>query len=141
MSDDPYSDALGDIQDRVDAAIAENDVGKTGFIKKLQRGERLDVVIYSAYENDVENDIPIDNLDEIPHRGTFVVVNDYDSFWDSTGGNGESYISEPVTDPTWLELAIHANESMHVTGDYHHCFLENVQVVDNGKALKLSFGS
>ncbi len=138
---DPYSDALCEIQDRVDAAIAEYNAGKDGFIRKLKRGERLDVVIYSAYDTDKENDIPIDNLDEIPHEGTFVVVAEYDSFWDSTGQNGESYISEPVTNPTWLELTVLANEAMHVTGDYHHCFFENVNLADNGKALKLSYGS
>ena len=140
MSDDPYGDALGDMQDRVDAAIAKHNAGKAGFVKKLQRGERLDVVIYSAYDNDVENDIPIDNLDEIPHKGTFVVVSDYESCWDYTG-YGELYISEPVTDPTWLELAILANESIHVTGDYHHIFFESVEVVDKGRAIMLYFGS
>jgi hypothetical protein len=140
MSDDPYGDALGDMQDRVDAAIAKHNAGKAGFVKKLQRGERLDVLIYSAYNNDKDTDIPIDNLDEIPHRGTFVVVSEYESNWDYTG-NGELYISEPITDPTWLDIALFANESIHVTGDYHHVFLESVEVVDNGKALKLWFGS
>lgn len=140
-SDDPYGEALAAMGDRVDAAIAEYYTGKTGFVKKLERGERLDILIYSAYENDKETDIPIDNLDEIPHKGTFVVVSEYESFWDSTGGQGEIYISEPVTNPTWLELAVLANESMHVTGDYHHCFLEAANVSEDGSALVLAFGS
>lgn len=137
---DPYSDALENIQDRVDAAIAKRNAGKAGFVKKLQRGEQLDVVIYSAYDNDIENDIPIDNLDEIPFKGTFVVVADYDSFWDRTG-TGTAYISEPVTNPTMLELAVLANESIHVTGDFHHIFFEAAAMIDDGKAIRLSFGS
>ena len=136
------TDVLMDIQDRVDEAILKQNTGKAGFVKKLQHGERLDVVIYSAYsEYDEETDTPIDNLDEVPFEGTFVVVADYWDFWDSTGGNGEIYISEPVTNPTWLELTLLANEAMHVTGDYHHCFFEGVNLMDDGKALKLSFGS
>jgi hypothetical protein len=136
---DAYTDALMKISDIVDDAIAKAYQSKEGFARKLKLGNLESKIIYSAWDCEGEA-VPQNNLDEIPHRGTFVVIADYDSFWDSAG-SGEMYISEPVTDPTWLELAILANEAMHVTGDFHHCFFESVDVIDDGKALKLWYGS
>lgn len=54
--------------------------------------------------------------------GTAVLVMPHDEFW----GEGEDYVSEPVTNPTWLELAILADAAIKRTGDYHHSFFEGV---------------
>ena len=137
---DLFTDALVEMGDIVDDAIASAYKGKEGFVKKLQFGSLESKVIYSAWDCD-GNNIPPNNLNDVPFYGTFIVVADYDSFWDSTG-EGEMYISgDTVTDPTWLELAILANEAIHTTGDDHHCFFEGAEVTDDGKALKLYFGS
>lgn len=99
-------------------------------------------MIYSAY--DLKDDIPQDNLDTVFAHGSYwVTVEGCDYF-----GNGESYKSEAtVTDPTMLDLAIHANASMPVTGDRHHIFFEGARVLsipggwDEPGVIVLHFGS
>jgi len=137
---DAFTDRLGELGDIVDDAIADAYKSKEGFAKKLKLGNLESKVIYSAWDCDGDS-VPPNNLYDVPHQGTFVVIAEYDSFWDESGSKGESYISEPVTNPTWLQLAILANEAMHVTRDFHHCFFESVDIIDDGKALKLWFGS
>ena len=126
-----YYDLVDQMESRITSAI-RGGTDKDKFVKRLKCGLLDHVVQYSAYETDDRNDMPINNLDEIPHKGTFVVV--------STMHWGENdYESLPVTDPTWLELAVLANESIHVTGDDHHVYFECVVRKDN--TLELSFGS
>ena len=149
---DLFTDALVEMGDIVDDAIASAYKGKEGFVRKLKLGNLESKVIYSAWDCDGDA-VPPNNLNDVPFEGTFMVVADYDSYWDSTGGNGEAYINGPVTNPTWLELAILANEAIHTTGDTHHCFFEGAQVCHpylvgtggsneaQGKALTLYFGS
>jgi len=138
MASQEEFDAMDAMEERVDAAIrvSENN-DKDGFVNKLKRGPIENHVIYSACEYD-EDDMPIDNLDEIPHKGTFTVVGQYDGFWER-GGKGCEYNSDPITDPTWLQLTVLANEAIHVTKDMHHVFFENVN--KEGDILYLSFGS
>jgi len=143
-----YCDRNSAIQDRVDDAIAKHYSAKEAFVHGLKHGERVDAVIFSCEPSD-ENDMPIDNLDEIPFEGTFTIVGEYDEFWDGRGvgiigdpieeSRGREFRSEPITNPTWLQLAVLANESIHTTNDYHHVYLENVNLV--GNCLYLSFGS
>lgn len=153
MNEDAYGERLALMQDRIDIAISEFYNAKDTFVHALKHGERIDAVIYSAYEVSPDSDegegLPIDNLNEVPFKGTFTVIGEYDEFWDGRGsgvlgdpGNepgGREYRSEPITDPTWLQLAVLANESIHTTNDYHHVFLENVNLVAGN--LYLSFGS
>ena len=139
-SQDIYAQRMDAMEDRIDAAIAESQTGKGGFVKSLQRGKLPNKVIYSAYNTD-DNDDPVDNLDDIPYEGTFNVVCEYGSFWDSSEGQqGGIYISPPVTNPTWLDLTVFANEAIHTTKDEHHVYFENVTLKDD-KTLMLSFGS
>lgn len=151
MSDthDIYGERIAEMQDRIDIAIFEKHGKKGVFVHALKHGERVDAVIYSAYDNDINDDLPIDNLDVVPFKGTYTVVGEYDEFWDGRGvgiigdpieeSRGREYRSEPITDPTWLQIAVLANESIHTTNDFHHVFLENVNRV--GNCLYLSFGS
>jgi hypothetical protein len=136
---DAFTNALGEMGDMVDDAILNAYKNKEGFTRTLRLGKVEPKVIYSAWDCDGD-EVPPNNLNDIPFKGTFVVVADYESFWD-VKGDGEAYIAGPVTNPTWLELAILANEAIHVTGDEHHVFFEGVDLVDDGKALKLYFGS
>lgn len=101
----------------------------------VKAGHEKVSIIYSAYPYDA-NDLPADNLDEVFAEGEFQVTVPGDDFF----GNGTDYKSNRVTNPTWLVLAIMANESIPVTGDYHHVFLENARIVGPG-LIELSFGS
>ena len=55
--------------------------------------------------------------------GTVVMAADADGYF----GAGDDYVSEPVTNPTWLELAVLADKMIRTTGDYHHIFFEGVR--------------
>jgi hypothetical protein len=78
-------------------------------------------VIYSAYQCD-EDGIPIDNLDEIAIEGNCVFVETGDTFY----GDGSSYESDVFYNPTWLDIAVLANEMIKTTQDMHHVFLEGI---------------
>lgn len=100
-------------------------------------GEDLIEVVYSAYKTDAEG-LPINNLNDVAIQGTVVLIQGYDDFWGI--GGGKDYKSEPITNPTWLQLAVLANASILTTGDYHHVFLEGVHEVSPG-VYQFSFGS
>lgn len=82
------------------------------------------VVFYSAYNTD-ERGLPIDNLDQIPIKGEIQFRAKHNPFW----GSGHSYQSPVVHSPNWLEIAVLANEMIKTTCDFHHQFLEGVNVV------------
>ena len=135
-----WNDQYDAMQDKVDAAIKKfrNGEGKDKFVNSLKRGPSDVVVIYSAYSHD-KDDLPTDNLDEIAFEGTFTVVcekSKYDLWRDEYS---QDYKSAPVTNPTWLDLAVLANESIHTTRDFHHVFFEGAEQKDD--ELYLSFGS
>lgn len=97
-------------------------------------------VYYSAYKTvKVKGErLPYNNLRETFAHGTYTVEVAGDDFF----GNGDSYKSEPVTDPTWLDLAVLANEAITATGDYHHIFFENAfHVKGQPEVIRLVFGS
>lgn len=48
-----------------------------------------------------------------------------ETFWG--GEDAETYISEPVTNPSWRKVMALFGHSMRVTGDQHHAFLEGVE--------------
>lgn len=137
MRTDAYNDRLDTMQSKVDAAIRmPGRERKEKFVNALKQ-QTESVVIYSAY-NTKEDDLPVDNLDDIAFTGTFIVVGDYDKFWDHNN-TGRAYESGPVTDPTWLELAVMANDCIHAVNDSHHIFFEGAEKDEN--TLRLYFGS
>jgi hypothetical protein len=85
-------------------------------------------VIYSAYKDyaDDEEDEPIDNLDDVAVKGNVVLIGQADEFWG--GKESKDYRSPVLKNPTWLEVAIHANEMIKTTLDEHHVFLEGLSV-------------
>lgn len=87
----------------------------------IKKNGQKPYVIYSAYQHD-EDGIPIDNLDEIAVEGNCVFVEMGDTFF----GDGSSYESDVLYNPTWLDVAVLANEMIKTTGDMHHVFLEGV---------------
>jgi len=86
--------------------------------KKVYR----DQVSFSAYAEDWS-----DNLDEVAVEGRIQIQSEHHSFF---GGMAEEvredYKSEILTNPTWLDLCLCANDMIHCTGDNHHIFLEAV---------------
>lgn len=80
-------------------------------------------VLYSAYKTD-KNDEPLDNLDKVAIKGKVVLVADRDTFWG--GSKSKSYVSEPLENPTWLQLTVCANAMIRHTRDTHHVFFEGV---------------
>ena len=139
---DAYDDALAAIYNRVDEAIEEAAVSTSSrFLNTLEHGSR-NALIYSVYETGEDSEagegLPIDNLDEVPFKGTYIVKGTYHDFYDGSG-KGETYISDPITDPTWLQLCVLANDCINTTRDYHHVFFEGAN--REGKYLSLGFGS
>ena len=103
-------------------------------------------VNYAAYEND-ENGIPIDNLHEVAIKGLVQVIR-IRANHELAGGypdESEDYFSPVLTNPTWLDLAVAANEMIRTTGDFDHCFFEDFKIIGvnvNGvQAVDLFMGS
>lgn len=93
-------------------------------------------IVFSAYKED-ENGA-IDNLDEVPIEGKVIFIREKSSFVEIP------FLSSIYTSPTWLEICDCANDSIILTGDNHHVFLEDVSVdhEENGiKIAKLIMGS
>jgi len=84
--------------------------------------DRPKMVIYSAYKDD--KDGAIDNLDEVPIEGKVVFFREKDNFMEVP------FLSETFNSPTWLEICKCANDSIILTGDHHHVYLEDVEVVN-----------
>ena len=99
--------AVEPMEKRVDEAVKKN--GQKPY------------VIYSAYKHD-EDGIPIDNLDEIAVEGNCVFIESGDTFF----GDGSRYESDVFYNPTWLDIAVLANEMIIATGDKHHVFFEGI---------------
>lgn len=83
------------------------------------------LVQFSAYQQD-NNGLPINNLDDIAISGKVVIVATHDAVW----GEGKNYQSDVVESPTWRSLVELANEMIITTGDRHHIFLEDFEIID-----------
>ena len=67
-----------------------------------------------------------------------------DGFWG--GPESKTYISKPLTDPSWKRLKAEARKAMKSTGDWHHQFLEGVGFTgkfhkDGSEYVELHMGS
>ena len=111
-----------------------------GRVEKAVKGECF--VKYSAYQKTPGTaGIPIDNLDAVAVKGKVFFVQPHHSFW----GKGKNYISKTVQNPTWLDVAVLANDMIKTVGDKHHVFLEEIEerhtYYDKTKQLHFSMGS
>lgn len=70
------------------------------------------------------------------HRGEATFVARHNSFW----GEGKEY-RKTMTDPTWADVLRAADESVEVTGDFHHIFLESFEYDRKTKTYTFWFGS
>ena len=107
----------------------------THFRQRLQeRGIQNPAVVLSVRGVGADNP---EGLDEVAVKGRVQFFLDYESFW----GEGKDYLSDVITDPTWLDVAYLADEMIRVTGDGHHVFLEDIREAEpKHKTKHLQFG-
>jgi hypothetical protein len=106
-----YCQALDIIHQRVEAACRA-------------AGHSQTYLRYAAYE--VQSNLPIDNLDETTVKGAVRLIRNYDEYWDQTR-QGHAYQSPILESPTWLQVAVYANEAIAATGDRTHSYLEELE--------------
>ena len=100
-----YLERYNEIQDMVDKAIKDD--GREIWLK------------YSAYEWS-DDDMPINNLKEIPIKGKVVLLSEEGDFR-----------SEVLESPTWLEIAVVTNKMCIETECKYNVFLEELSVYEN----------
>lgn len=97
-------------------------------------------VIFSAY--DTVDGLPVNNLNEVAIEGKVILQGIADCWGDE---DSEDYTSEVLENPTWLDVSVRADKMIHMTGDFHHVFLEAVydseQTIDGVKVYRFSMGS
>ena len=79
------------------------------------------IVRYAAYPGDV----PVDNLDEVAVEGKVCFVQLSDVVCEICGP-GQEYTSEELESPTWLQVAVLAEEMIRSTGNRQHPVLLGV---------------
>jgi hypothetical protein len=90
-------------------------------------------VQFSAYQQD-KHGLPVDNLDEVAFHGKVKFVIKQDSW------RADTYMSPVITNPTWLDVAILANEMIKQTKDTHHVYLEDIEATGKqGEVTILEF--
>jgi hypothetical protein len=83
------------------------------------------------------------DMNDIAFEGKGVLEEKFDGFWSE---DGKDYRSVVVENPTWLDLAVLADEAIRATGDYHHSFFEgirfyNEKTVDGVNIYRFVMGS
>jgi hypothetical protein len=73
-------------------------------------------------------------MDEVAFVGTYTAA--YKEHW----GEGE-VVGKTMTNPTWTDLWIAADDLIWASGDEHHVFIESFYPSDDGKKLYLGTGS
>jgi hypothetical protein len=79
-------------------------------------------VIYSAYESDADGN-PINNLEDITIAGHIKLV--------KLGSIYNPDVSVTLTNPTWLDIAVIANDMIIAKEDFHHVYLESITIINN----------
>jgi len=87
-------------------------------LREVYGDDRKRGVYFSAYTMAKGSDIPQDNLDDVAAEGTVRL-----SYWSDAE---EPSVSEPMTDPTWLDVAVWFDQAMADQRDMHHQFLEGL---------------
>ena len=77
-----------------------------------------------------------EDFNKIAFQGTFDVI--YKDFWRKSGQGPLQPI--PVTNPTWMDLWIAAEQLINASGDTHHVFVEQFKP-GAGATLRLITGS
>ena len=110
MDMNKYGEKLGEIEKQIEKALGDD-------VKRF--------VNYSAYKTDKDR-IPINNLDEIAFEGKIRFREKRDPLWSSQ--HGADFESQVLINPTWLDLAVVANKMIETVRDFHHVFLELIEI-------------
>jgi len=99
---------------------------KQGFARRRKQ--------LACYGEDSEG-VPLDNLDEIAFQGEVILEDEIE----------EVRSNKVLTNPTWLEVCIEANNIITRSGNHHHVWIEGLYRM-NGKddapaIMALDFGS
>jgi hypothetical protein len=86
-------------------------------------------VYYSAYQV-LEDETCVDNLDQVAVTGRCQFVDD------DLEESETTYTSRVVENPTWLQVAILANEMIRVREVVDHIFLEGVHEANMANGIK-----
>lgn len=104
-------------------------------------GSKEAIVIYKAYSEDGEK-LPVDNLQEIAVKGKCRFASSRNVYLGKT--TEQDYVSKVVIDPTWLQVALLANEMLEKTKETKRICLEDILLVVKKygiKRLVFSMGS
>ena len=101
-----------------------DDLIEEAAIAAGQKGNNICFSVPGHADED-DNEKP-EFLGEVAVHGRVVLFCEHDRFW----GPGKDYVSEVLTDPTWLEVSLRASQMVEVTGDHHHVFLEGLDQAD-----------
>ena len=151
-----YIKANRNVDEETDIDFSKMSVDEVDKLTCHKPGQYRIYVSYSAYHSD-DDDIYYDNLDEVAVEGRVQFVEEVDTP-NSMGmvmGNvpydtRKNYVSPVMENPTWLEVALLANDMINCTGDNHHIFLEAIYPSDSKftldeksfvKVYKFSMGS
>jgi hypothetical protein len=115
--------------DEVTGVVAGMSFKELEEVTRHKVGQYRDYVSYSAYTDDYT-----DNLDEVAVEGRVQFIEEVDTpndigmvMGDVPYETRENYISPVMENPTWLEVALLANDMINCTGDNHHVFLEGIR--------------
>ena len=116
------------LDERID--LAEQKI--SARIREAVEGDYL--VRYSCYDEDSEG-VPIDNLDEIAFQGEVILEDEIE----------EVRSEKTLTNPTWLDVCVEANDIIRRSGNTHHVWIEGLYRM-NGEdevpaIMALNFGS
>lgn len=96
-------------------------------------GSRKSIVIYRAYIEDTQQ-MPIDNLDQVAVQGKVRFASSASVYGRQL--TEKDYLSKIVVNPTWLQVAIFANEMLEKTNQRERICLEDVVVVRQDYGVK-----
>ena len=87
--------------------------------------EKIKGKVYVSYSNfgKDKKGIPINNIDNIAVNGTIKIYKKHDPYCEKS----TDYESEPIKNPTWLDIAKLANNMIKITGNKQHIFLEGIR--------------
>lgn len=95
-------------------------------------GEYRNYLSYSAYYN--EDGEYCDNLDQVAVEGKVQFIEECAghnemgfAFGNIPYDTRKRYVSPVMENPTWLEVALLANDMINCTGDNHHIYLEDIR--------------
>ena len=95
------------------------------------RHEAIEAALPEGQERKVFYSVPRD-LDRLAVKGMVRFVTVARSVWFFIGDkeNAQDYHSKVLTDPTWLDVAVAANQMIHTVKDEQHRFLEDIEDID-----------